>query len=154
MTAIDTDRGCLARAAAATDAELKARITYVRGDVMTYPLPEQSFDLIAAVATLHHLPLRPALDRCRALLKPGGVLAIVGLYRLSTARDYMGALAATPISWAMRAARQYAEVAAPMQEPRDTLSHIRLACEAAIPGARIRQRLLFRYTVVWRKPPN
>ena len=71
---------------------------FIQGDVMTYPFPEASFDFISAVATLHHLPLLLALQRFRSLLKPGGVIAIVGLYRARTLADFAAAALAMPIS--------------------------------------------------------
>ena len=38
-----------------------ANTTFLQGDIMTHPFPPASFSFIAAVATLHHLPLHPAL---------------------------------------------------------------------------------------------
>lgn len=70
VVALDIDRDALAHARAASGSD--SRITFVEGDVMTHPFADCSFDLITAVATLHHLPLRPALARFRDLLKPGG----------------------------------------------------------------------------------
>jgi len=40
----------------------EGRITFVEGDVMTRPFDHDSFDLITAVAILHHLPLNPVTD--------------------------------------------------------------------------------------------
>src|SRR6266700_4144463 len=82
---IDVDHHAILGARAAPVEE--GRLTFVEGDVMTHPFSAGSFDLIAAVATLHHLPLRPALTRFRNLLKPGGVLTIIGLYRGDTLAD-------------------------------------------------------------------
>src|SRR3954463_8758225 len=42
-----------------------AAIEWIEGDAMTHPFSAESFDFISAVASLHHLPLRPALDRLR-----------------------------------------------------------------------------------------
>ena len=148
--AIDHDTDVLARAVASTPS--MARITYMQGDVMTYPLPEGSFDLVTAVAALHHLPLRPALVRFKSLLKRGGVLAVVGLYRNKTPRDYALSAAAIPVSAFLRLRYGLTHVAAPLQDPVETLSEIRSACEELLPGSRIRQRLLFRYSLIWQKP--
>jgi 2-polyprenyl-3-methyl-5-hydroxy-6-metoxy-1,4-benzoquinol methylase len=70
-------QGLLARRIASHCGE--QRIAFLEGDVVTEAFSANSFDLITAVATLHHLPLRPALERFRDLLKPGGVLAFIGL---------------------------------------------------------------------------
>jgi hypothetical protein len=44
-------------------------------------------DLVACVATLHHLGLDRGLKRLRELTAPGGRLVVVGLARSSTALD-------------------------------------------------------------------
>ena len=150
VIAIDVDPGCLSQAKAANSS--KARITFVEGDVMTHPFSRGAFDLITAVATLHHLPLRPALSRFRDLLRSGGVLAVVGLYRAHALEDYALAAAALPMSWMFRCLHRHADVGAPLQDPRETLREIRSACDALLPGAVFKRHLLFRYSLVWRKP--
>jgi SAM-dependent methyltransferase len=150
VIAIDPDHAAIAEARASGD--LEGRIKFVEADVMTYPLPEDNFELITAVATLHHLQLRPALTRFRKLLRPGGVLAIIGLYRGETLSDRVLAAVAFPVSWGLRAIRGYAEVGAPVQNPRETLLEIRSACDFLLPGASLRRHLLFRYSLIWRKP--
>jgi ubiquinone/menaquinone biosynthesis C-methylase UbiE len=150
VIAIDADHDTLERGRMATPAD--TRVTFVDGDVMTYPFGENSFDFIAAIATLHHLPLRSALARFRSLLKPGGVLGIIGLYRARTVKDFALSAAALPTSWTIRRLRDYAEIEAPLQEPKETLHEIQTACNATLHGGIIRQHLLFRYSLVWRKP--
>lgn len=149
VVAIDIDEGALARAVAKYGDE--GRIAFRHCDVMRGDLAAESFDFISAVAALHHLPLKPALDRFQALLRPGGVLAIVGLYRARTPMDYATASVAFPASWAMRLVRGHAEVSAPVAEPKDTLEDIRVAFND-LAGAKVQRRLFFRYTLVWRKP--
>jgi hypothetical protein len=85
------------------------------------------------------------------LLRPGGVLVIVGLYKIATVVDYAFSATALPISWAIRFSRGEEEVGAPLQDPKETLRTIREECNAVLPGAILRRRLFFRYTVVWRK---
>src|SRR5215467_14351512 len=67
---IDTDHKTLM--SARTRNERQARIHFVEGDVMSYPFSADHFDVITVVATLHHLPLRPALTRFKNLLRSGG----------------------------------------------------------------------------------
>lgn len=150
VIAMDVDPASLSQAKAANSSE--ARIAFVEGDVMTHPFSGGSFDFITAVATLHHLPLRPALSRFRDLLGAGGVLAVVGLYRAHALEDYALAAAALPMSWMFRCLYRHADIGAPLQDPSETLREIRSACNALLPGAVFRRRLLFRYSLVWRKP--
>jgi SAM-dependent methyltransferase len=150
VTAIEIDRETLLRATLRGDSG--GRISFVEGDVMRFPFPNHSFDLITAVATLHHLPLEPALNRLRNLLRPGGVLAVIGLYRINTVQDVAFAIAGKPVSWILRHSRHCADVNAPLQEPKETLKEIQAACDMLLPGNQLRRHLLFRYSVVWQKP--
>jgi ubiquinone/menaquinone biosynthesis C-methylase UbiE len=126
-------------------------VVYLEADAMTYPFPEESFDAITAVATLHHLPLEAALIRLRSLLKPGGTLVVVGLYRSAVPADYVFAVAGLLASRAMRCVFGWNEIEAPMTYPAETLGRIREACRVLLPGAVVRRRLFFRYSLVWRK---
>jgi len=150
VIAIDADPDAIASARAAGGPG--PSLTFIQGDVMTHPLAEGSFDLVAAVAVLHHLELKPALARFRDLLKPGGVLVVIGLYRGDSAVDFAFSSAAFPASWALRVIHGHTEVGAPVQNPRETLREIRNACWDLLPGAVLRRRLLFRYSLTWRKP--
>jgi 2-polyprenyl-3-methyl-5-hydroxy-6-metoxy-1,4-benzoquinol methylase len=150
VVAIDVDHGALACARATSASE--ARIAFVEGDVMTHSFSDGSFDLVTAVASLHHLSLKPALVRFRSLLRPGGILAVVGLYRPHAFGDYALSAAAFPVSWILGCTRQRVEVGAPVQDPRETLGEIRTACDTLLPGAVLQRHLLFRYSLIWRKP--
>ncbi len=150
VIAIDSDRTALAQARAASAPE--TRITFIEGDVMTHPFPNNSFAVVAAVAMLHHLPLRPALERFRNLLKPGGVLAVIGLYREETLSDYAFTAAGFPVSRILHVLRGSTPIGAPIQDPKETLREIQSACNALLPGAVLRRHLLFRYSLVWRRP--
>jgi len=138
---------------ARTFPDFDSRIQFVEGDVMKHPFSADSFDFITAVATLHHFPLRPALARFRVLLRPGGVLAVIGLYRHRTVADFALDTVAFPTSWILRAVHGYSDPSTRKQRPRETLREIRDASEALLPGAAIKRLLLFRYFLIWRKPP-
>jgi ubiquinone/menaquinone biosynthesis C-methylase UbiE len=150
VVGIDAEPGCLAFARAAS--RQRSNLTFVQGDVLAQPFPENSFDFVAAVASLHHLPIRPALKRFGQLLRPGGTLAVIGLYRDDTVADHAIGCIALPISWTIRRLRGESEVGAPICDPLETLRDIRDACDATLPGGVFRRRLFFRYSFVWRKP--
>jgi len=106
-----------------------ARVDYVVGDFLTHPFNAESFDFIASVATLHHMDATTALTRMRALLRPGGALAVLGLARSDSLRDLpyeaAGACASsalpdksalgTPVTQGLAAARDLSRYAAPGQ---------------------------------------
>jgi len=159
VIAIDADSEGLSCARAASFAERS--IAYVEGDVLSYAFSEDSFDYVAALASLHHLPLRQAINRFRELLRSGGVLAVVGLYRLHTMQDFAFAAVAHPTSrvlrWAHGGSSQAERVEEsfkdpPIREPAETLREIGDAFTALLPGGQFERHLLFRYSFVWRKP--
>lgn len=127
-------------------------VSFIEGDVMTYPFALASFDLITAVATLQHLPLTAALARFNHLLRPGGTLAVIGLHRLSSPADYAFAAAAVPVSWMVRKGRPQAATGAPLRQPVTTLRAIRAISGEQLPGSVLRRRLFFRYSLIWRRP--
>ena len=72
VTAVDIDPEVLARAAAEYSG-----ITWICGDVMSVKL-DRTFDVVASVATLHHLTdLSAAINRLADLTSPGGVMVVV-----------------------------------------------------------------------------
>src|ERR1700730_13868298 len=114
VVAIDADAEPLSRARAATGSG--SPITFVRGDVLTHAFDDGSFDFISAVAVLHHLPLEAALEHLKRLLRPGGVVVVIGLYRAETFEDYGWMAAGLVSSLAIRCVRRYTGVSAPIKD--------------------------------------
>ncbi len=113
---------------------------------------DQSFDVVTAVATLHHVPLGEGLAALRDLVTPGGTLAVVGLWKMSVRAD-AGYLPLLPAIWAID--KRHGGSRGPgftCRDPEDTLPEIRSAAAELLPGAQIRRRLMWRYTLLWRKP--
>lgn len=151
VTGIDLDSGCLAVARSAGHLN-PPNLRFVHGDLLAHPFAPASFDFVSAVATLHHLPLDRGLIAFRDLLKPGGTLAILGLYRAATLTDYATAAVALPVSRAIRAFHGEAEVGAPITDVRETLNGIREASRDLLTGAQVRRMFFFRYWLTWTKP--
>lgn len=160
VTGIDLSPAMLIRAR--QRAAAFPNITYREADVMALPLPPESVDCIASIAALHHVPLAEMLPRLRAALRPGGVLLVLDLYTAATGRDYLVAAAGTLAHLILQARHGDARRRSPEAEQawrdhgrHDTYPTLRAAQAAyavALPGARVRQHLLWRYSVVWRKP--
>ncbi|MEK8228738.1 class I SAM-dependent methyltransferase [Oerskovia sp. M15] len=128
-------------------------LTYASGDVLA-PLPvlASPFDLVTTVATLHHLPLEAGLRRLRALVAPGGTLAVVGLTQPRTAWDWAVSAAAVPAAKIARRRRGEWEHGSPIAKVTTSHAELRRAVRDILPGARLRRRLYWRYTLVWRAP--
>jgi 2-polyprenyl-3-methyl-5-hydroxy-6-metoxy-1,4-benzoquinol methylase len=150
VVAIDAHAATLSCAIAATGRN--SQVSFVNGDVMTHAFEPASFDTVTAIATLHHLPLEPALVRFRELLRPDGVLVVIGLYRLRTPADFAFGVAGKVAGWWLRWRNNYEEVVAPIHEPEETLSEIQAAVRKPLPDAVVNRLLLFRYSLIWRKP--
>jgi SAM-dependent methyltransferase len=149
VTAIDRDAASIELARRQDD----DGIDYVLGDFITHPFEPASFDHIASIAALHHMDAAPALDRMRALLAPGGTLAIVGLARNRYPADLPFALAGAVGHRVHRLSKPCWEDSAPrVWPPPDTFAQTRRLARRLLPGARYRRLLLWRYSLVWTKP--
>jgi hypothetical protein len=121
-------------------------------------------DLITMVAVLHHLGLDDTLARIPGLLAPGGRLLVIGLARVNSLPDLAVDLisaAANPVMGLIRHPRparpadgpEAGQPVMPVRDPANTLAEIAAAARAHLPGATIRRRLFFRYTLRWDNPP-
>jgi SAM-dependent methyltransferase len=63
-------------------------IEYLHGDFLAYPFAPASFDVITAIASLHHMDESAAVRRMAELLRPGGYLGVVALARSHTPLDF------------------------------------------------------------------
>lgn len=150
---IDSDPGIGARAQELTPPA--AHVTFTTADALT-GIPAQSYDVITCVAAIHHLPFTDALTVVRKHLAPGGTLVIVGLSCPTTAGDFLLALVACPLNAATgwlknrgRTAPRPVSMTAVTRPAEMSFPDIVRATRAVLPGARLRRRLFWRYTLVW-----
>ncbi|MCP2261526.1 Methyltransferase domain-containing protein [Streptoalloteichus tenebrarius] len=138
-----------------------SRVRWLLGDVLDgdLPLRPDGYDVVTAVSSLHHMPLRPAMARMAELVRPGGTLAVIGFYRRSTLSDHVVSAIALPAYAAVGAYRaamgrggKLENDGMPVQDPTTTLAEIRAAAAELLPGARVRRCLFHRYRLVWRRP--
>jgi|LSQX01.2.fsa_nt_gb SAM-dependent methyltransferase len=139
-------------------------VEFLVADALSWEYPREAFDCVASIATLHHLPLGPMLERFRDTLRPGGTLLILDLQESCGGADRLLDAFAVPANLALRLLhtghlREPAEVRAAWDEHGAderylTLSEVREAAERVLPGARARRHPLWRYSLVWRKPTS
>jgi SAM-dependent methyltransferase len=149
---------------ARTRSKVRRNIEYFVADAASWEFPLERFDCVASITTPHHLPLGPMLAKVRDVLKPGGTLLLLDLYRARTIADHVAGALAVPASKGIRLAktgsffeRQSPELRRAWEEHGRTdayliLGDVRCACETELQEAVVRRHLLRRYTVVWRKP--
>ena len=115
------------------------------------------YDLMTMVAVLHHLDLGPALRHASDMLVDRGRLLVVGLARPSTAADNrwdLGSAMVNPLVGIVkhpRVAVPRDRAPLPVADPTLTFDEIKAQATALLPGARMRHRLFFRYTLEWTK---
>ncbi len=150
VTGIDPDGPSIELARTPSDG---AGIEYVRADVLAHPFEPGSFDMVASIAVLHHVDTAAGLSRMRELLRPGGVLAVVGIPRRRLPHDLPYELAGAVAHRWYRARRGYWEHSAPtVWPPPDTFAQVRATARRLLPGARLRRHALWRYSLLWTKP--
>lgn len=132
-----------------------AGVAYFQGDLFTHPFEPASFDLVASVAALHHMDTSEGLARMAALVRPGGVLVVVGLARSRTPRDLAFDLAgavATRVHQHLLGKRYWEHDAPKQWPPPDSYGQLRRTAERVLPGVRYRRHALWRYSLSWRRP--
>lgn len=149
MTGIDLDAASIEQAVAGSPAD----IDYLHADFLTYPFSPASFDVVVSVATLHHMDAVVGLSRMRELLRPGGVLAVVGLARSRMPADLPVELAAIVVNqWHLLTKRHWQHPSPLVWPPPESYPGMRRLARSTLPDMRYRRHLLWRYSLVWRKP--
>jgi SAM-dependent methyltransferase len=140
----------------------RANLELELADVSHWPFPRERFDCIASIATLHHLDPRELLGRMREALRPGGVLLVLDLVADESWLDLARSGAAMFVNVALRLRHSgRLRDPKPVREAWEAhgrgetylrISEVRELCRELLPGAEVRRHLLWRYSIVWRKP--
>jgi len=178
VTGIDRDARSIELARAHPGA---GGIGYLLGDFLVTPFEPGTLGLITSVASLHHMDAEAALRRMSDLLRPGGVLAVIGLARGRSPADLAGlvpAVAGSRIHQAADAHRRRGAAGRPgppaasstsptspapgapaaayqspiVWPPPLTYRDMRRLATRVLPGARFRRHPYWRYSLVWGKP--
>jgi SAM-dependent methyltransferase len=157
VTAIDRSRDMITKAKRRL-AGLR-NVSLVEDDLLGGTLPKRHFDFIVAVAVIHHMAFDSAVGEMAQLLRRGGMLAILGLARNGapgswgpTPKDYLWIPPGLLFNWFQRIRFGSWDPGAPIVEPQMTYAEIAKQASALLPGAEVTRRVLFRYTLFWRKP--
>ena len=150
LTGIDPDPAAIS--AATTRLAADPKTTLITGDFLTHDFGDAGFDVITFVASLHHMDTAAALAKARQLTRPGGVIAMVGLSKPTWPWLLLDILRWPVVrlsgvlhheSWPDNTA---------VTDPAQSLTQARALVHAALPGARFRYGMYFRYLAEWIKP--
>jgi SAM-dependent methyltransferase len=148
VTGIDPNQAMIERAQAETS---HPSIQFVEADFLSYHFAEQ-FDFISASASLHHMPFDQALEKIVSLLRPGGVLAVLGCFREAGLADLGIALVAAPVNTFYALNRGSVKSGAPTRPADMSLREVREQVSSHLPDACLHRLLLWRYLLTWQKP--
>jgi ubiquinone/menaquinone biosynthesis C-methylase UbiE len=155
VTGIDRNQPMIATARAQeTRAQHPIRITFIEADFLTHPFPQATFDFVCANTSLHHMDFTAALTTMAQVLRPGGRLAVIGLAADKSLADLLAAAPAVPVDLFYRAVYRRGESGAPIVDPEMSWHQVRAEATRLLPGVRYRRHLLWRYSLLWRKPPR
>lgn len=150
VVGLDPDTDSIAAAAARDD-----DIDYVVGSLDSAGLAPASFDVVTAVGMLHHVDHRLGLRQLAALVRPRGLLLVVGFARPRSPGDFVRDAVDAVAIRRFTLTRGVWETPAPKIWP-PPLSYGQ-ACAASLevlPDADVRRVPYFRYGLVWRRPPE
>jgi SAM-dependent methyltransferase len=130
-------------------------IEYLEGDLRTATLPGASFDVVSAVGMLHHIDQGQGLARLGRLVRPGGLLLVVGLARSHSLRDFARDAFDSLAVRRHTLAKGVWETPSPkVWPPALTFTQTREVSVDVLPGARFRRLPYFRYGLSWVRPES
>jgi SAM-dependent methyltransferase len=135
-------------------------VEYRVADWMAWEAPAEAFDCVVSIATLHHLPMVDAVRRMKRALRPGGTLLLLDVLH----RPGVRGLPANALAVLVRAMRRLrrgrlllpADLRAAWDahgrgETYPRMAEVRALCAAELPGAEVREHLLWRWSAIWRR---
>ncbi|MEM7771859.1 MAG: class I SAM-dependent methyltransferase [Cyanobacteria bacterium P01_A01_bin.37] len=152
VDALDVDAETLKEASRQHDAH---NVSYQHTDFLKADLPQNSYDVIVSIASLHHMDLEAALYKMKVLLRTSGKLLILGLYRETTVIDYMYSFISVPLNffylvWHHESTTTPQKIS-PTRPAQLSLEQIKTVSNRVIPGFRLQRHLFWRYSLVWQK---
>lgn len=128
-------------------------ITYVLGDLTSVELERESFDVVTAVAMLHHMDQREGLRLLSSFVAPGGVLLVVSHAMHRTvgdwARDVRDAIGVRRYKYTRK---EWGTPSPVVWPPPLTYAQTRDQSLEVLPDATYRRVPYFRYALTWQRP--
>ncbi|MCE9622895.1 MAG: NAD(+)--rifampin ADP-ribosyltransferase [Actinomycetia bacterium] len=130
-------------------------IDYLVTTLDSLDLGGATFDVVTAVAVMHHLDQRSAIPRLASLVRPGGLLLIVGIARSRTVADFArDAIDSVGIRRHTLFKRVWNTSAPKVWPPPLSYAQSRSLSLQLLDGARYGRVPYFRYALTWRRPSD
>jgi SAM-dependent methyltransferase len=129
-------------------------LDFVEAGLPEHELPEAHYDFVCSVAAIHHMDFVAGMTAMRDAVRPGGGLVVIGLANNGSVRDWIRAGAGVPVHKVhrFRNRRRAGSPGAPIADPQMTWAEVRDEALRLLPGAVFRRHLMWRYSIVWRRP--
>ncbi|NYE13300.1 class I SAM-dependent methyltransferase [Actinomadura citrea] len=152
VTGLDRSPDMVAEAARSSRGA--GNVDFVEAGLLEYDLPEDFYDFVCSVAAIHHMDFAKGLSAMRGAVRPGGNLVVIGLANNKGLRDRAYAATGLPAHYVhrLRNRGRAGNPGAPVMDPDMTWGEVRDEALRLLPGAVFRRHLLWRYSLVWRKP--
>ncbi len=150
VDALDVDKDIIGQALRYNNS---LNVQYIQADFLKADFPENFYDAIISIASLHHMDLEAALEKMKQLLSPSGTLVILGLYQERTLADHLYSIASIPINFVyLTRHRETAPMTVALTcRAQLSLSQIKEVANALMPGCSLKRHFLWRYSLIWRK---
>ncbi|MEM7375069.1 MAG: class I SAM-dependent methyltransferase [Bacteroidota bacterium] len=151
---IDSDRHAIEKAKKGTN--LARNVRFVHRDFGEMDIAPHSIDLISMIASIHHMELSTSLQKIQQLLRPGGLLLVLGLYREVSFMDLVYSCFSLPIDVVCKFLKN-GQLSSPMPydmkmtSPALSFSDQQQLFQSILPTSRVQRHLLWRYSAIWRK---
>lgn len=148
VVGIDPDQASIEQARAHDD-----DIEYLLGGLGEVDVAAASFDVVSSVAMLHHVDQVWGLTQLARLVRPRGMLLVVGLARSRSPRDFARDARDAVAIRRHTMTRGVWETPAPkLWPPPLTYAQTRVVSLTTLRGARYERLPYFRYGLIWRAP--
>jgi len=150
LVGIDADEACIKRA---LKGPVSNKAQFICGRFETFNFRE-TFDAIIFIASIHHMDMTAALNKAKSILKPDGMILIVGLAKPSSFLDWaVEAFRVIPCAIVSKIRRMQSSednyISVSYHFPK--MEEIRSVSNRLLPTSRIKYGLFYRYLLWWKK---